>query len=177
MSEKQKELELSGAASALKYLETSVQRAQKRLDEANSVLEQSLLNLANQPLDLDGSDFEVAVARARAEVKDAEDSLLRFSKVMLDYDKNVDTSRRDVSEQITRNEAEKIFFSFAICMRGGVEQIATRISQDSMELKCPEDTFKIIAPLMRECFFSALRSATDENQIPSWVRATIEGAL
>ena len=177
MSEKQKELELKGAAQALTYLERYSNRTQRRLDAANEALEEALLNLANQPLDLDGSDFEVAVARARAEVKDAEDSFIKFSKSMLDYDKNVDTARRDVSEQITRNEAEKFFFAFAICMRGAVEQLATRQAQDAMEVKSPEEMYKIISPLLRECFFSALRSAADESQVPAWVKTTIENAL
>jgi hypothetical protein len=177
MGKEQKELELSGAASALKYLETSVQRAQRRLDEANLVLEQSFLNQREKPDELDGSDYEILIARARAEVNDAESSLLRFSKVMLDYDKNVDTNRRDVSESITRNEAEKFFFAFAICIRGGVEQAATRQAQDAMEVKSPEDMYKLTAPLLRECLASALASAVKECQLPPWAAATIEGAL
>lgn len=177
MAKEQKELELSGAASALKYLESSVQRAQRRLDEANLVLEQEFLNQREKPDELDGSDYEILIARARAEVNDAENSLLRFSKVMLDYDKNVDTNRRDVSESITRNEAEKFFFAFAICIRGGVEQAATRQAQESMECKSPEQMHKLTAPLLRECLASALASAVKECQIPPWAASTIEGAL
>jgi len=176
MSE-QTELTLTGAASALKYLEGSVARAQKRYDDANANLEQALLNQRDKPDELDGEDFEIAIARARAEVNDAELSLLRLSKTMLDYDKNVDTNRRDVSESITKADAERFFFSFAICMRGAVEQIATRQAQEAIECKSPEDMFKLVSPLLRECFSSALKSAADECQVPPWVKAAIENAL
>ena len=175
--EKQKELELSGAASALKYLEMSVQRAQDRLDAAHEAFDYAIKCQRDKPDELDGEDFEIVVARARAEVNDAESSLLRFSKTMLDYDKNVDTSRRDVSVSITKAEAEKFFFAFAICIRGGVEQAATRAAQDSMECKSPEDMHKLVAPLLRECLASALASAVKECQVPPWVATTIEGAL
>ena len=173
----QKELELSGAASALKYLETSVTRAQKRLDEAHATLDQCLLNQRDKPDELDGEDYEISIARARAESNDAEMSLLRLSKSLLDFDKNVDTNRRDVSESITRNEAEKFFFAFAICIRGGVEQAATRQAQDAMECTSPEAMYKLTAPLLRECLSSALASAVKECQVPPWVRTTIENAL
>lgn len=177
---KQNELELSGAASALKYLEMSVKRAQERLDEAHEALEfasECQRNPLDIPKELDGIEPEVMVARARAEVNDAESSLIRFSKTMLDYDKNVDTSRRDVSVSITKAEAEKFFFAFAICMRGGVEQAATRAAQDSMEVKSPEDMHKLVAPLLRTCLASALDSAAKECQVPPWVVTTINGAL
>lgn len=176
MSE-QNELALSGAPSTLKYLQNSVSRAQKRLDEAHANLEQALLNQRDKPDELDGEDFEIAIARARAEFNDAELSYLRQSKSQLEYDKNVDTNRRDVSESITKADAERFFFSFAICMRGAVEQIATRQAQDAMEVKSPEDMFKIVSPLLRECFSSALKSASDECQVPPWVKTTIENAL
>jgi len=175
--EKQKELELSGAASALKYLEGSVTRAQERLDAAHEAFDYALKCQRDKPDELDGEDFEVLLARARAEVNDAEGSLLRFSKTMLDYDKNVDTSRRDVSVSITKADAERFFFAFAICMRGSVEQIATRQAQDAMEVKSPEDMFRIVAPLLRECFRSSLKSATAEAQLPPWAATAIEGAL
>jgi len=177
MGKEQKELELSGAASALKYLETSVTRAQKRLDEAHANLDQCLLNQRNKPDELDGEDYEVSIARARAESNDAEMSLLRLSKSLLDFDKNVDTNRRDVSESITKDEATKFFFAFAICIRGGVEQAATRQAQDAMEVKSPEDMYKLTAPLLRECLASALASAVKECQVPPWVKTTIECAL
>lgn len=176
MSE-QNELTLSGAPSTLKYLQNSVSRAQKRLDEAHANLEQALLNQRDKPDELDGEDFEIAIARARAEFNDAELSYLRQSKSQLEYDKNVDTNRRDVSESITKADAERFFFSFAICMRGAVEQIATRQAQDAMEVKSPEDMFKIVAPLLRECFSSALKSACDESHVPPWVKTAIENAL
>lgn len=176
MSE-QNELTLSGAPSTLKYLQNSVSRAQKRLDEAHANLEQALLNQRDKPDELNGEDFEIAIARARAEFNDAELSYLRQSKSQLEYDKNVDTNRRDVSESITKADAERFFFSFAICMRGAVEQIATRQAQDAMEVKSPEDMFKIVAPLLRECFSSALKSACDESHVPPWVKTAIENAL
>jgi hypothetical protein len=171
------ELELTGAASALKYLETSVKRAQDRLDAAHEALDYAIKCQSDKPDEMDGTDFEVVVARSRAEVNDAETSLIRFSKTMLDYDKNVDTSRRDISVSITKADAEKFFFAFAICMRGSVEQIATRQAQDAMECKSSEDMFRIVVPLLRECFFSALKSATAEAQLPPWAAAAIEGAL
>ena len=173
----QNQLALTGAASALKYLENSVKQGQQRLDEANEVLKLALLAARDKPMELDGENFEQAITRARAEKKDAEDSLLKFSKIMLDYDKSVDTSRRDVSEKISKAEAEKIFKTFAIVMRGGVEQSIARISQDAMEVRSSEDVFKIVAPMMRESFFNALKSATEAEQIPEWIRAALEDAL
>ena len=175
--EKQPELELSGAASALKYLEMSVTRAQERLDAAHEAFDYALKCQGDKPAEMDGEDFEVLLARARAEVNDAETSLLRFSKTMLDYDKNVDTSRRDVSETITKADAVRWFKAFAICMRGGVEQAITRISQDAMELRSPEDVYKIIGPMNRECFSSAMSSACSEEQVPSWVGDAVNEAL
>ena len=171
------ETELTGAASSLKYLELYVRNAQKRLDEATVALEQALLNQASQPAELDGENFDKIVAKCRAERKDAEDSYLKFSRQQLDYDKSVDTSRRDASESITRADAERFFFAFAVCMRGATEQLIVRQCQDAMEVKSPEEMFKITAPLLRECYFSALKSATEETQMPKWVKETIEGAL
>ena len=176
MSE-QTELTLSGAASALKYLENSVKQGQQRLDEANEILKFALEAARDKPMELDGENFEQAVTRARAEKKDAEDSLLKFSKIMLDYDKSVDTSRRDVSEKISKAEAEKIFKTFAIVMRGGVEQLASRQAQDAMECKSSEDMYRLLAPLLRECFFNAMKSATEAEQLPDWVRLSMEDAL
>ena len=124
-----------------------------------------------------GAHPDRAVTRARAEKKDAEDSLLKFSKIMLDYDKSVDTSRRDVSEKISKAEAEKIFKTFAIVMRGGVEQLASRQAQDAMECKSSEDMYRLLCPLLRECFFNALKSATEAEQLPDWVRLAMEDAL
>ena len=173
----QPELELTGAASALKYLETSVKRAQDRLDAAHAALDYAIKCQTDKPDEMDGTDFEIVVARARAEVNDAETSLIRFSKTMLDYDKNVDTSRRDVSVSITKADAEKFFFAFAICMRGAVEQIATRQAQDAMEVKSPEDMFKIVRPLLIECFRSSLKSAVGEAQLPAWAAEALEKAL
>lgn len=171
------ELELSGAASTLRHLEQYVSRSQARLEDATKALDQALLNQASKPIELDGADFDKDVAKARAEKKDAEDSFIKFSKMLLDYDKNVDTSRRDASESITRSDAEKFFFAFAICMRGATEQLITRQCQDAMEVKSPEDMYKIISPLLRECYFSALKSATEEKQMPKWVKEAIEKAL
>lgn len=175
--EKQPELELTGAASALKYLEMSQKRAQERLDAAHEAFDYALKCQADKPIELDGTDFEVLVAHARVEVKDAESSLISFSKVLLSYDSNIDTSRRDVSISITKAEAEKFFFCFAVCMRGAVEQIATRQAQDAMECKSPEDMFKIVAPLLRDGFRSSLKSAVGEAQLPAWAASAIENAL
>ena len=92
------ELELGiGAASYLKFLEINVARAQKRLDESHAALDQCLLNQRDKPDELDGEDYEVSTARARAECKDAQESMLRLGKQLLEFDKSVDTNRRDVS--------------------------------------------------------------------------------
>jgi hypothetical protein len=176
MSE-QTELPITGAASALKYLENSVKQGQQRLDEANEVLNLALQLARDKPMELDGENFEQAVTRARAEKKDAEDSLLKFSKIMLDYDKSVDTSRRDVSEKISKAEAEKILTTFAIVMRGGVEQLSSRQAQDAMECKSSEEMYQITNPLLRECFGNALDSAVASEQLPDWVRAAVLNAL
>lgn len=176
MSE-QKELELSGAASALKYIEERERKLRDALDSAENHIAELLAIKDNPPPELDGEDFDVLIARAKAERKDAEDSYYKAQKALREYDKQVDTDRRDVSESITRNEAEKFFFSFAICMRGAVEQIATRQAQEAMECKSPEDMFKLVSPLLRECFSSALKSAADECQVPQWVKSAIENAL
>ena len=175
--DEQTEPPITGAASALKYLENSVKQGQQRLDEANEVLKLALQLARDKPMELDGENFEQAVTRARAEKKDAEDSLLKFSKIMLDYDKNVDTSRRDVSEKISRSEAEKILTTFAIVMRGGVEQLSSRQAQDAMECKSSEEMYQITNPLLRECFGNALGSAVASEQLPDWVRDAVLNAL
>jgi len=171
------ELEISGAASALKYLEKSVARLQESLETATKELNEAIANQSANPPEKDGEDWDKIVARCRANRKEIQQELLGFSKLLLDYDKNVDTSRRDASESITRSDAEKFFFAFAIGMRGATEQLIIRQCQDAMEVKSPEEMYKIIAPLLRECYFSALKSATEESQMPAWVRTTIEGAL
>lgn len=174
---KQNELELTGAASALKYLEMSVTRAQKRLDEAHEAFEYAQKCQRDKPDELDGEDFAILVTRARAEINDAESSLLRFSKSLLDYDRNVDTSRRDVSISISKSDAVKFGFSFAICMRGGVEQAAIRHAQEGVECKSREEMHMLVAPVLRKCLQSAIKSAIMEAQMPDWFGSAISDAL
>ena len=173
----QNHLALTGAASALKYLETREKRLREQLDRAEEKVSDLCAWREAPPSHLDGADFDALIAKARGERKDTEDSYYKAQKALLDYDKSVSTARRDVSEKLSRAEAEKILTTFAIVMRGGVEQSIARISQDAMEVRSSEDVFKIVAPMMRESFFNALKSATEAEQIPEWIRAALEDAL
>ncbi len=171
----QPELELSSdAARTLKTLESFVKRAENRLNNANAALE-SAIN-GEVPPALDGSEPDALLAKARAEVKSAEDSYLKFSNALLNFDKNVSTERRDNTESITRAEAEKFFFAFAIMMRGAVETAITRHAQEAMEAKSPEDMYSLMSPIMRQCFESALSDGCADG-VPEWVKTTIMNAL
>ena len=173
----QNQLELTGAASALKYLETREKRLREQLDRA----EEKVSNLCDwresPPPHLDGEDFNELIAKARGERKDTEDSYYKAQKALLDYDKSVSTARRDVSEKLSRAEAEKILITFSIVMRGGVEQLSSRQAQDSMECKSSEEMYQITNPLLRECFGNALDSAVASEQLPDWVRSAVLNAL
>ena len=171
----QAELELSSdAADTLKRLQYFVKQAETRLTNANEALRNAINGVI--PPALDGLTPDEILSKSRAEVKSAEDSYLRFSGALLNFDKNVSTERRDNTESITRAEAEKFFFSFGITMRGAVETAITRHAQESMEAKSPEGMYEIMSPIMRECFAMALSDACSVG-VPEWVKTTIMGAL
>jgi hypothetical protein len=171
----QAELELSSdAADTLKRLQYFVKQAETRLTNANEALRNAINGVV--PPALDGLTPDEILSKSRAEVKSAEDSYLRFSQALLSFDRNVPPERRDNTESITRDEAEKFFTSFAIMMRGAVETAITRHAQESMEAKSPEDMYLIMAPIMRQCFDSALSDGCADG-VPEWVRTTIMGAL
>ena len=173
----QPELELTGAASALKYLESREKRLREQLDHAEEKVAELCAWREAPPSHLDGADFDVLIAKARAERKDSEDSYYKAQKALLDYDKNVDTGRRDVSISITKSDAVKFASSFAIVMRGGVEQAAIRHAQEGIECQTREEMHMLVAPVLRKCLTSAIKSAVIESQMPDWFGAAISDAL
>lgn len=175
----QPELELPGAPSALKFIADRELQLRAILKESEAKLAELCLmrDAPTPPSHLDGADFDVLIARAKAERKEAEDSYYKAQKALLDYDKNVDTGRRDVSISITKSDAVKFASSFAIVMRGGVEQAAIRHAQEGIECQTREEMHMLVAPVLRKCLASAIKSAVMEAQMPDWFGAAISDAL
>jgi hypothetical protein len=164
----QPELELPGAPSALKFIADRELQLRAILKESEAKLADLCLMKDAPPSHLDGADFDVMIAKARSERKDAEDSYYKAQKALREYEGIVDLSRRDASESITKADAEKLFSMFAIHMRGAKENSVSRFCQEAMEVKTSEEMYEKFVEIDHSCYESALKSAMQESHLPKW---------
>lgn len=166
----QPELELPGAPSALKFIADRELQLRAILKESEAKLADLCLmrDAPTPPSHLDGADFDVLIARAKAERKEAEDSYYKAQKALREYEGIVDLSRRDASESITKADAERLFSMFAIHMRGAKENAVSRFCQEAMEVKTSEEMYEKFIEIDHSCYESALKSAMQEAHLPKW---------
>jgi len=171
------QIENTGAASALKWLEKEVSKGESRLSELKNSLNKAIDEESNPPRSKDGTDFASVRNRCRINYDDEFDSHLKLLTKLSLFDSKVAPEKRDASEAITRAEGEKVFSMIAIYMRTAAETFLTRSIPLIRESKTNEDAYNASLAAFTESVVNAVKSAVSEGHLPAWSKKSVDGIL
>lgn len=100
-----------------------------------------------------------------------------FADMVHKLDRSVEPAKRSAEETITREEGARVFAMFAISMRTACERIKENLAVRMREAATNEEAFELIDATFSEEFRSAMKSAVENQNIPSWGMDAIEAAI
>lgn len=132
--------------------------------------------LAASPAD-DGENFADKIDIMEHQLESSRKSWKVYADMVYKLDRSVDPVKRSAEETITREEGAKLFSMFVIYMRTAVERIKENIVPRIRESATNEEGFVIVDATLSEEFRSAIKSAVENQSLPSWSEAAIDASL
>lgn len=123
---------------------------------------------------LDGADKELTetqdkVTKLRTDLNEAYDLWFKLSKQVREYDRAVDTSRRE-GEKIPRADVEEFFQQYNISIDLAIESYIISLSQDATRAESPEAFYQMHADNLRSCKVAATQKAIQDKKLPAWAQ-------
>jgi vacuolar-type H+-ATPase subunit I/STV1 len=158
----------TGAPANAKLLETHAADAERNVVRIKDEIEKQTGMLAQA----DGSDEQTrriqnTLASLREHSNDAYELWFKLSKQVREYDKAVDTSRRE-GEKIPRADVEEFFRQFDLSIVLAIESYIISLSQDATRAESPEQFYQAHADNIRSCRVAAIEKAQQDNKLPKW---------
>lgn len=133
-----------------------------------------IAKLAERIPQLDGSDelqrkANQELLALREGLNEAYDLWFKLSKQVREYDKAVDTSRRE-GEKVPRADVEEFFQQFNISIDLAIESYIISLSQDATRAESPEAFYLMHADNLRSCKVAAIQRAIQDKKLPGWAQ-------
>lgn len=168
--------EPSGAGAALAWIASKEADGRKVIDELEKELRNSIA-IQRETMEGNGEEIDRIVRRCQNNLDDAMERHHKLLKQLRDFDKAVAPEKRSAEETITREEGAKLFSMFVIYMRTAIERIKENIVPRIRESATNEEGFVIVDATLSEEFRSAIKSAAENQNLPSWGIDAVEGAI
>lgn len=160
----------TGAPANAKLLEQHASEAEREVVRIKG----EITKLVERIPQLDGNDE--ALRRAQVELSTAKDGLtdayelwFKLSKQVREYDKAVDTSRRE-GDKVPRADVEEFFQQFNLSIDLAIESYIISLSQDATRAEAPEQFYQMHADNLRSCKQAAIDRAIQDKKLPSWAK-------
>lgn len=163
-----------GAPAALREI-----AAQERISRQDHAAAKASLDdaIANQLLNPEDESGNKRVENARVHLEDVEKRWQRWLKHLREFDKAVDSDKRDAEESITKAEGKKVFFHAAIAMRQAMENTISRLYPDLLGCKSEQEMHKVSYRDFNESMLNSIKAALVENHLPAWAKEAIEEVI
>lgn len=167
-----KPIKSTGAPANAKLLESHAADAEAEVVKIKT----ERLRLQEAVAKLDGDPekqkpFLAQLSDLPAQLEKAYELWFKLSKQVLDYDKKVDTARRE-GETILVTEAKEYYRQMYVGSILGVEAFILRFCQDAVGMDTPEAIYKAGAESIRQAHTASIEQAKREGVIPKWIDAT-----
>jgi len=164
-----------GAPAALRSIAEQESQAREDHKKAKAIYDEAVRDQLNPPAEKDGTDFGKIVQAARQHLDDCESRWQRWLKHLREFDRSVSEDKRDVSEAITKDVAQKTFFHAAVALNQAMENFITRAMTDIAATdKNEQALFAKLGKGLKEAMVNAVRSSIQENYLPKYVLESIE---
>lgn len=163
-----KPIKSTGAPANAKLLESHAADAEAEVVKIKT----ERLRLQEAVAKLDGDPekqkpFLAQLSDLPAQLEKAYELWFKLSKQVLDYDKKVDTARRE-GEMIPRDDAQEFFAQLILSYNLAIESYIISLSQDATRAESPEEFYQKHSENLRSCVTSAFDKAQKDEKLPKW---------
>lgn len=109
------------------------------------------------------------ISKLQSDLEGAYDLWFKLSKQVREYDKAVDTSRRE-GEKVPRSDVEEFFQQYDLSLRLAIESYIISLSQDATRAESPEQFYQAHAGNLRSCVRAAIDGAIKDGKLPGWTK-------
>ncbi len=168
MAAKKKTTELTdapnelAAPAVLRRLQMDAAKFSAQIDDLESVVE------TLKQISPNAKNAKEDVARAESALVTARDNFGKTAKILLSYDRGIDTNRKE-GEKISVAECKEFFAQLILSIDLALERTIIADAQSAALCDSPEDFHVAHAENYRTAKQSALESAIAESVLPKWI--------